>query len=323
MDSQVRRAALFLLLAAGPLAEVLSQNVPLTTFLSPVPFLLVSASYGVPVLLIRELAVAHKLDDVGIALLGLAYGILNEGVLAKTLTQPGGPPLGEFAGFGQVAALQVGWAIFIVFWHALHSVLYPIVLSRWLFPAAADRRWFASGWARWLHYALLIVLAGLYSLYFLNPVRSEVDVFIIYIVATAALVAVALRCRKFRRAPPASHPAKTSLTPALLGGCMLFFYLFQFWAPSHIPFAAYLAVSLVVIGALTAAMRRARWRPPSDLLLFGIGDYLTFAIFSSALYVVTGRNPWQAAIAGAIFVTLFLYLVGAVRRKPFGRLIRA
>ncbi len=320
MDSQATRAALFLLIAAGPLAEVLSQNVPLSTYLQPIPFLLVSVTYGVPVLLIRELAVARKLDDVGVALLGLAYGILNEGVLAKTLTQPGGAPLGEFAGYGQVGALQGGWAIFIVFWHSLHSVLYPILVSRWLFPAAADRRWFASGRARWLLYVLLIVVTGLYSLYFLNPVRNEVDVFVIYVVATAGLVGIALRFCKVRRTPPAAHPARPSPTPVLLGGCMLSYYVFQFWAPGRIPFAGYLAVSLVVIGFLMAAMLRARCRPLSDLLLFGIGDYLTFSVFSSLLYVISGRNPLQAAIAGAMFVAFFLYLLRAVRRKPFGRI---
>jgi hypothetical protein len=80
MDRHTRLAALFLLLAPGPLAEVLSQNVQLLTFLQPVPFLLVTLTYGVPVLVIRELAVARKLNDMGLILLGLAYGILNEGL---------------------------------------------------------------------------------------------------------------------------------------------------------------------------------------------------------------------------------------------------
>jgi hypothetical protein len=90
MDAQARRAALFLLRATGPLAEVLSENVPLLSYLQPLPFLLVTVTYGVPVVLIRELAVARELNTIGLVLLGSAYGILNEGVLAKTLTQPGG-----------------------------------------------------------------------------------------------------------------------------------------------------------------------------------------------------------------------------------------
>ena len=319
MDAQAKRAALFLLLATGPLAEVLSGNVPLLTFLQPLPFFLVTLTYGVPVLLIRELAVARELNAIGLVLLGLAYGILNEGVLAKTLTQPGGSPLDDFAGYGQIGPLQGGWAIFIVFWHALHSVLYPILVSRWMFPAAAGRRWFASGRARWLLYVLLVILTGLYALYFLNPVGSDLSVFLLYAAASVGLAASAVRFCRARPASPSASPARTYLWPAVLGGSTILFYVFQFWSPRHLPFALYLAVSAAVIVFSAALMARARWRPVPDLLLFGLGDDLTFSLFASVLCVVSGRNPLEAAAAGAIFVALFLYLIWAARREPLGR----
>lgn len=323
MKAHVGIAAAFLLLATGPLAEVLSQNVPLLTFLQPIPFLLVSVTYGVPVLLIRELAVARKLNNVAVVLLGLAYGILNEGVLAKTLTQPDGAPLEDFAGYGQIGALQGGWAIFIVFWHSLHSVLYPILLSRWMFPAVADRRWFALGRARWLLYILVIILIGLYSLYFLNPVRSDLGVFLVYLVTTVTLVGVALRFCKTRGAEPATPPGRSSLKPALFGGCMLLFYVFQFWSPRHIPFTLFLALSAGIIVFSAALMARAKWRPLPDLLMFGLGDYLTFAVFSAVLSVVSGRHSLQAVAAGVIFVAVFLYLMRALSRQPMGRSVTA
>ena len=169
MSGGARRGACWLLLAPGPLAEVLSGNVPLLTFLQPLPFLLVTLTYGVPVLAIREFAARRDLNVIGIAVLGLAYGILNEGVIAKTLTQPGGAPLQEFAGYGRIGALQLGWAVFILPWHALHSVLYPILIASWLAPDA-DRPWFV-GRARFVYYALLVAIVALCGLYFTNPVR--------------------------------------------------------------------------------------------------------------------------------------------------------
>ena len=321
MDRHTRLAALFLLLTPGPLAEVLSQNVQLLTFLQPAPFLLVTLTYGVPVLVIREVSVARKLNNVGLILLGLAYGILNEGVLAKTLTLPAGAPLHDFAGYGQIALVQGGWSIFIVVWHALHSVFYPIVLTRWMFPLAASRRWFAAGRARWLLYALLILVAGLYSLYFLNPVRSDPAVFALYAAATAGLVAAALTLCKRRGGTPTTETTQASWMPALLGGCMIIFYMFQFWAPRHIPFALYLAVSLGVIGVVAAALIRGRWRPLPDWLLFGLGDYLTFCIFSALVCVVTDRNPVQAVAAMTSFVAGFVYLIRSVTRSPLGRAV--
>jgi hypothetical protein len=319
MNAQARLAALFLLLAPGPLAEVLSGNVPLLTFLQPLPFLLVTVSYGVPVLLIRELAVARGLNVAGVVLLGLAYGILNEGVLAKTLTQPDGPPLEAFAGYGRIGALQGGWTVFILVWHALHSVLYPILLCRWMFSAAADRRWFATGRARWLLYGLILILAGLYGLYFLNPLRNDPGTFVLYAATTAALVGMALRFGRTPATVSASAPATRSLTPALLGGGAVLFYVAQFASPTRIPFAVFLAASVAAIALAAVAMLRARWRPVPELLLFGLGDYLAFASFSALVHVIAGRDALQAAAAGAIFAGLFVGLVRAVMRRPAGR----
>ena len=314
---------MFLLLATGPLAELLSQNVPLLRYLQPIPFLLVTVTYGVPVLLIRELVVARTLNNIAVVLLGLAYGILNEGVLAKTLTQPDGAPLQDFVGYGQIGALQAGWAVFIVFWHSLHSVLYPILLSRWMFPEAADRRWFALRRSRWLLYLLVVILIGLYSLYFLNPVRSDLGVFLVYLVTTVGLVGVALRFCRARGAEPTSPTRRPSLKPALLGGCMLLYYVFQFWSPRHIHFALFLALSAGIMGFSAALMVRARWRPLPDLLLFGIGDYLTFSVFAALLSVVSGRNSLQAVAVGVTSVAVFLYLMRAVAQQPVGRGVTA
>jgi hypothetical protein len=100
---------------------------------------------------------------------------------------------------------------------------------------------------------------------------------------------------------------------------MLFFYVFQLWSPGHVPFPLFLGASMGIIVGSAALMVRARWRPLPELLLFGIGDYLTFSIFSALLYVVSGRNSLQAAAAGAIFLALFIYLVRAVMRQPAGR----
>jgi len=318
MDSQTKRAAFFLLLATGPLAEVLSENVQLLTLLQPLAFVLLTITYGVPVLLIRELAVAHRLDTFGLALLGLAYGILNEGVLAKTLTQRVGAPLDGFAGYGQVGMLQGGWTVFMVVWHAPHSVLYPILMCHWLFPAAAGRRWFASGRSRWLLYPLLLVTAGLYALYFLNPVRSDAGMFMIYVVATVSLFGVALRFRRARDASSAIVQQPT-MTPALAGCAMIVFYVFQLASPGRIPFAAYLVVSIAIVLLLMHRMRRAGWRPLPHLLLFGLGDDLTFALFTAGVCIVSGRNPWEATAAAAMFLAAFLSLMRAVRREPLGR----
>jgi hypothetical protein len=317
MDRASLRATLFLLVAPGFLAEVLSENTPLLTALHPATFILMVLSYGVPVLLIREFAVARRLNPIGIILVGIGYGMLNEGVLAKTLTLPAGLPIAEFAGYGKLGTVQSGWAIFILFWHALHSVLYPILLGDWLFPAAAGRRWFITRGARRLVYLMVLIVLVLYSLYFLVKQRSDIGTFALYVSLTLALAGIAVSwctTRGRTRSPP-----QPSYAPAFIGATAILFNIFQFWSPSHIPFATFLALTAATIAFAAAAMRRAGWRPVPELLLFGLGDYLTFALLSSLLSFTGNRHAAEGLAAGAIFLVLFLYLIRAVRKQPLGR----
>jgi hypothetical protein len=317
MSDGSRRAAWFLLLAPGPLAEVLSGNVPLFTFAHPLPFLLVTLTYGVPVLAIREFAVNRNLNVIGIALLGLAYGILNEGVIAKTLPQPDGAPLHDFAGYGRIGPLQGGWALFILPWHALHSVLYPILIASWLAPRA-DRPWF-TGRARPVYYVLVATVVALCGLYFNDATPADPAMFVAYVAAALALVAVALRyCRRGEgRYAPIAWPGLCAAL--LLGMASLAFYVAQFAAPGHVPFVAYACACVAVIALAVVRMKRAGWRHVPQLLLFGLGDYLAFALFSAVVAIATGREALEAALAAGLFVIAFTGLARAVVREPLGR----
>lgn len=104
---------------------------------------------------------------------------------------------------------------------------------------------------------------------------------------------------------------------------MLVIYMFVFWSPGHLPFALYLAATVLIVTGAALRMVRSQWRPVPELLLFGLGDSLAFAALASLLSIVTAHNPWQPAVAGALFVLLFLYLIRAVRRNPLGRIVAA
>jgi len=320
MRGQTWRAALFLLVAPGLLAEVVSQNTSLAEYFSPVTFMLGSLTYGVPVLLIREIAAARGLGVAGVAILGIAYGILNEGVIARTLTQASGPPLFDFAGYGQVGPIQSGWTIFMLAWHALHSVLYPILLARWLYPAAASGLWFATGAARWVRYPIGVAMVGLYALYFLNPPGGDLGIFLLYAAVTAALVLVSLR---FGNRDVASPRPNTVSWPALAGMSTAILYLGALAAPGHIPFAWYALAFAATVALAIFGVRHAGWRPLPELLRFGLGDYLGFTVLGAALAVTTRPEPLQSVIAGVVFVVAFGALLRATARQPDGRGVNA
>ncbi len=313
----IRKAFLMLLFVAAPLAEILSGNVPVLKFIHPPAFVFLTLVYGLPVLLIRELAVAKNLNILGIILLGLGYGLLNEGVIAKTLTQLSGQPVGPFAGYGQLGAFEGGWALFIVFWHALHSVLYPVLVTHWTFPAAAKQRWFSK---RGLVVAL-VPFAALYALHFVMKNRPPVPAaFAGYILAQGLFAFLAVRfCR--RKAEPAAADKKPSLKPVLLGTATVFFYIGNYALAAKRPFP-FPVFALLVFGLIAFAVwriARAGWRPMPEILLFGLGDDLAFGALAGIGAVATHNLPVQHGIDAVIFVIIFTGLIRAVRRAPAGR----
>src|SRR5512135_1878497 len=91
-----RKALLALVLLAPVLTEVATGNTPLRAYLDPRIALFLTLAYSVPAVVIRELAVRRRLSVGGVFLLGLAYGIWNEGLLAQTLIRAEHVPIDRF-----------------------------------------------------------------------------------------------------------------------------------------------------------------------------------------------------------------------------------
>jgi hypothetical protein len=79
------KALLTLVFLAPILTEVVSGNTPAHALLDPRVTLFLLVAYGLPLLVVRELQLRWQLSNFGVFLLGLAYGIWNEGLLAQTL----------------------------------------------------------------------------------------------------------------------------------------------------------------------------------------------------------------------------------------------
>lgn len=139
-------APVLLLLFLSPfLAEVLTGSTPLTLFLNPIIFLLfVTAGYGFPVLIIRELFIRKHLGFFSLFVLGIAYGLWNEGLFAQTIFYPFHSPIESFGAYGLVGNIRIPFALLISFWHALYAVIYPILLVHYLFPAQANKSWISK-----------------------------------------------------------------------------------------------------------------------------------------------------------------------------------
>jgi hypothetical protein len=108
------------------------------------------ALYGVSALLIREFAIRFRTGPAGVLLLGLAFGVINEGMAAHSLFNPNWPGVGVLASYGRLGGVSWLWAEWIVPFHAVYSISFPILLSRQLWPDVRETRFLSDRTALYL-----------------------------------------------------------------------------------------------------------------------------------------------------------------------------
>ncbi|HLM90852.1 MAG TPA: hypothetical protein VK424_02210 [Thermoplasmata archaeon] len=126
----------------------MSGSTPPLAFVFPWVLGIFMMIYGASALLIREATIRWKTGPAGVISLGLAFGILNEGMAAHSLFNPSWPDLGRLAGFGYYGGVNWIWTEWIVPFHAVWSMAFPILLVRQFWPDIRDRplvslRWLA------------------------------------------------------------------------------------------------------------------------------------------------------------------------------------
>src|SRR5262249_49671180 len=155
----LRAGGLFFLLVAPPIrTEIASGKPPVNALLNPrVAFFLVLA-YGFPLLIIRELSLRRRLSTAGVFLQGLAYGIVNEGLLAQTLVRSDHVPIDKFDHYIYAGGFNLSWASVIIPWHAFFAVLFPLALLTFWFPSSAQDPWLGKRVYRLLAAVLIALL---------------------------------------------------------------------------------------------------------------------------------------------------------------------
>ncbi len=130
-----------LLILAPATGELLSGSALPAEFFNPFTFLLLMALYGSGALLIREAARRWGQGWASILLLGLAYGIYEEGLVVRSFFDPTWSDLGVLAEYGRYLGVNWVWALELSIFHAVISIMIPIMLVEMLFPAHRDVPW--------------------------------------------------------------------------------------------------------------------------------------------------------------------------------------
>ena len=175
-------------------------------------------AYGAGALLIRELVQRSGRGRASLLLLGLVYGLLEEGLALQSLTSPTiFPDTSHLA--PRVAGVNSSYTLMVLAYHAVFSILVPVTLAERLHPAERDQPWLrrgglvATGAVALLGMGLLRLIPITADPGYLMPWPDDVAIAVV----AAVLVATALwllpprahRTGKAERRPPSPAVAGT------------------------------------------------------------------------------------------------------------------
>jgi hypothetical protein len=302
------KAILTLVLIAPVLTEIVSGNTPPHALLHPSIDLFLIAAYSLPLLAIREAAVRWRLRTAGIFLLGLAYGLLNEGLLAQTLVRCSHEPIANFDGYLCAAGINFSWTALILPWHALMAVIFPIALLGFWFPACAESAWLSKR-----AFAILAVVVGGGSA-FLGLVRTPHFQMRIFLLAMALLVACAALLRGEDATALGSEMRKQAAF-AIGAAFYVAMFLGTIALASHkVRAEYYFSVVALLLGTLGWIARRFAFDRLPDAAVVALGAYFAASFFNGLAGIIR-RSP-EAAVCGAILSLAFLYFWRTSRRHP-------
>ena len=198
---------LTLLLLAPSLGELVSGHQAPLEFINPLNFLLLSLPYGCGALLCRELMVRWGGGGLCLLLLGIAYGVYEEGIVVYSLFDPHWSELGALAQYGYYAGVNWTWAAGTVQFHALVSIGSSVALAHMIYPNRQTEPWLGK---RGLIVCVVVLIAwipALGSIMILDMKRPFPPLHL-YALAWGAVVALIWAARRIATRTPS--PVETT-----------------------------------------------------------------------------------------------------------------
>ena len=304
-------AGLFLL--APLIAEYLLGDFPITVLF---PLILLGPTYGGAALLIRELARRFDLGWPSIVLLGLAYGVIEEGLMTQSLFNPNyaGAHLLEH-GFIPALGIAVPWTMFVLTLHTVWSISAPIAIVE---EMSLERR--TTPWLGKIGLAVTAILAFLgaaattvFTYVGMGRFMASIPQLATVVIIAAVLIVVAFRLRPARTPGTGRAPsAWLVLATALVAGVV--FEAGWTWLPTWIGVVALGIAELGMAVIILVWSRKPGWGPWHRLALAS-GAILTYAWHGFFTNGVMPASPAVMLASHVIFAAgaLALLVVAALR----------
>lgn len=310
---------LVLFFLAPAIGELLSGSAPPAEFFTVFGLFGLGALYGGGAILARELALRWGKRWPTILTLGLAYGIVEEGLMVKSFFDPNWMDLGLLGVYGRWAGVNWVWAVMLTLYHAVVSIAIPILLAELIYRERRDEPWIGRrGWIGFSAGLIFIVLLGFFGLTTYRPPLLP------YLLAAAAVVALYRLARRqpVRWGEPQPEAVWRPIWLALLGfTAMLFFFLLG-WVFPQIGLPPLLNI-LAFIGLAWGAWRLVRrasgegaWDDAGRLALASgaLGFFILIAPLSE-LDAARLDNPAGMTLVALAALAFLVWLRFRVRRK--------
>ena len=139
-----RRAVIALWFLAPLCGEMLSGSSTPIEWLNPFVFILLGMLYGSGALLIRESVRRWGKGWPSILLLGMAYGIYEEGIVVRSFFDPTWGDLDKLAWYGRWLGVNWVWTAGLTVFHATVSTAIPILLVELMYPDLRHKLWLSQ-----------------------------------------------------------------------------------------------------------------------------------------------------------------------------------
>lgn len=222
-------------------AEILTGSTSIEgTFIFPLSFLAGLAFYGFQISIIADIAIRYRLGMRTIYLIGLFYGIMEEGIAIFTMESTTTHTL-----WLSLVGLNITWTVYVMILHAVITVSTTLIIVRVLWPHRISEPFLSRR-----KYALMIpVTAVIYVFLMLSAINSgrAPQLFpVLILVVTSIVIFIAARQsnrvtrKRYSSEPSRSYVASGSI-PLAIG------MIVPFIIGNRIPFALVPETVLLVI----------------------------------------------------------------------------
>lgn len=281
--------------------------------------LILPALYGSGAVLARELTLRWDKRWPTILTLGLAYGIIEEGLMIKSFFDPNWIDLGILGTYGRLAGVNWVWSVSLTLYHATVSIAIPILLTEILYADRRDEPWINR--RGMIGLSILLAVVVIFGALALAPYRPPFIPYLFAVIVTVGLYFLARRMPK-RFKPPQPAPRLRPLWIGIIGFLSITAYFIGGWALPELGVPPVLTIGFLILLAL-GVLRLLRWASGegawSDIgrlaLATGVLTFFILLAFLAESNPDRTDNPAGMALVGLAAAVGLLALNLRVRRR--------